>query len=114
MTLEQLKLVRCNEIDTNTQELISKGFVFGGITFSLSLTAQINWSNFQNLPDGLFPLTVIGKNDEVYICQLADKLNFYFAALNGKNQYLQSGGELKYLINQCTTEEEVDAIIDNR
>lgn len=114
MSLEELKLIRCIEIDMNTQYLISNGFLFNGIIFSLSLTAQINWSNFPNLPDSLFPLIIIGKNNEVYTCDLSNKYNFYLSALNGKNEWLQSGSILKSSINSCTTKEQVNSIIDNR
>lgn len=114
MTLDELKDIRYKEIDENTQYLISKGFQFGGHTFSMSLTAQINWSNFPNLPDALFPLTIIDISEQPYVCALADKMNFYYSALNGKNQYLQSGGVLKAQIFACADEACVTAIIDTR
>lgn len=114
MTLEELKEIRYNEIDINTQELISKGFIFDGHTFSLSITAQINWSNMLNVPDQMFPLNVIDKYDGLYILDLSNKVNFYYAALNGKNQHLQSGGLLKTQIRLSQTIEEVNSIIDNR
>jgi len=114
MTLEELKTARYNEIDLQTSELINAGFAFDGHTFSMSLTAQINWSNFPNLPDELFPLSVVDIAEEIYVLSLANKYNFYFSALNYKNQFLQSGGVLKGQIKACTTIEEVNAIIDNR
>jgi hypothetical protein len=114
MTLDELKDVRYAEIDMNTQYLISQGFTFGGHTFSMSLTAQLNWSNFPNLPDALFPLTVIDIVEQPYVCSLANKMNFYYSALNAKNQYLQSGGVLKAQIHACVDEACVTAIIDNR
>jgi len=114
MNIEELKDIRYNEIDQNTKYLISKGFVFGSNTFSLSLTAQINWSNILNIPDQLFPLNVIDKNENLFVLELSNKMNFYLSALNGKNQHLQSGGVLKNQIKSCLTEEEVHLIIDNR
>jgi len=114
MTLEELKDIRYAEIDMNTQQLISQGFQFAGHTFSMSLTAQINWSAFPNLPDALFPLTIIDITESPYICSLANKLNFYYTVLNGKNQWLQSGGVLKAQIKDCVDEACVTAIIDNR
>jgi len=109
-----LKNHRYVEIDNRTAELINIGFTFDGHIFSMSLTAQINWSNFPNLPDQLFPLNVVDANESTYVLALANKLNFYFSALNYKNQFLQSGGVLKAEIKACTTAEEVNAIIDNR
>ena len=114
MTLEELKSYRCIEIDVRTQELIAQGFTFDGHTFSMSTNAQINWSNFPNLPDGLFPLTVMDKNDAVYVLALADKLNFYLSALNFKNTQLQSGSVLKGEVKAAIDAPAVNAIIDNR
>lgn len=114
MTLEELKDIRYVEIDMRTQELIAQGFAFDGHTFSMSLTAQITWSNFPNLPDGLFPLTIIDILEAPYVCSLANKMNFYFSALNAKNGPLQSGGVLKATIKACADEACVNAIIDNR
>ena len=114
MTLEELKNIRYIEIDMRTQELITAGFIFDGRTFSMSLTAQINWSNFPNLPDALFPLTIIDINEAPYTCSLANKMNFYYSALNAKNGPLQSGGVLKTTIHACVDEACVQAVVDNR
>lgn len=114
MTLEELKSYKCVEIDNKTQELIAQGFTFDSHTFSMSTNAQINWSNFPNLPDALFPLTVMDKNDEVYSLDLADKLNFYLSALNFKNAQLQSGSVLKAQVKAAVDVPAVNAIIDNR
>lgn len=113
-SLEDIKNIRYSEIDSKTADLITAGFSFGGHIFSMSLTAQINWSNFPNLPDQLFPLNVVDASEEVYVLSLANKLNFYFSALNHKNQYLQSGGILKAQVKACETIEAVNLIIDNR
>ena len=114
MTLDELKDIRYVEIDMRTQEIIAQGFLFDGRTFSMSLTAQINWSNFPNFPDALFPLTIIDISEAPYVCSLANKMNFYYAALNAKNIPLQTGGNLKAQIELCADEACVNAIIDNR
>jgi hypothetical protein len=114
MNLDELKKVRCKEIDLRTSELIEEGFVFDGRTFSMSINAQINWSNFPNLPEYVFPLVVIDKNDESYSLSLNNKLNFYLSALSFKNSKLQTGGALKIQINNCSDEESVLAVIDDR
>lgn len=114
MSLEELKNYRYAEIDKKTSELITQGFTFDGHTFSMSTNAQINWSNFPNLPDGLFPLTVMDIMEEVYSLALADKLNFYLSALNYKNTQLQSGSVLKAQIKAAVDTAAVNAIIDNR
>jgi hypothetical protein len=114
MELQELKDIRYYEIDVNTQQLIEKGFLFDGNTFSLSITAQINWSNLLNLQVQMFPLNVMDKYDNLYVLEYSNLHNFYYSALNGKNQYLQSGGVLKTQIKNAQTTEEVNLIIDNR
>ena len=78
MDLEEIKNIRYNEIDLNTKYLISKGFVFGVNTFSLSITAQINWSNILNIPDQLFPLNVVDKDENLFVLELNNKMNFVY------------------------------------
>jgi hypothetical protein len=114
LTLEELKNYRYLEIDNRTQELIAEGFVFDGRRFSMSINAQINWSNFPNLPDQVFPLPIMDMDENLYILSLENKLNFYLAALNFKNAQLKSGSALKAQIKACTNKECVNSIIDNR
>lgn len=114
MSLEELKKYRYAQIDNKTSELIAQGFVFDSHTFSMSTNAQINWSNFPNLPDELFPLNVMDLNEDLYSLALADKLNFYLAALNYKNAQLQSGSALKAQIKAAVDVPSVNAITDNR
>lgn len=114
MTLDELKEIRYTEIDMRTQEIIKGGFLFDGHIFSMSITAQINWSNFLNIPDVLFPLNVMDVSENVYICTLANRVDFYYAALNWKNEALQSGALLKGQIKACADEACVNAIVDNR
>lgn len=114
MSLEELKNYRYQQIDNKTSELIAQGFVFDGHTFSMSTNAQINWSNFPNLPDELFPLNVMDIDEDIYSLALADKLNFYLGALNHKNTQLQSGSTLKAQIKAAVDIPAVNAIIDNR
>lgn len=114
MSLDELKQYRYIEIDNKTSDLIAQGFTFDGHVFSMSTNAQINWSNFPNLPDVLFPLPVMDINEDVYSLALANKLNFYLAALNYKNAQLQSGSVLKAQIKAAVDKPAVDAIIDNR
>lgn len=114
MTLEELKQIRYVEIDLRTRELIEAGFSFDTHTFSMSTNAQINWSNFPNLPDGLFPLSIMDDVDDVYILSLANKTNFYLSALGFKNGILQSGSVLKTQVKACTDDACVLAVMDNR
>jgi hypothetical protein len=112
--LDYLKKARYVEIDTKTAQLIGAGFPWDGHTFSMSINAQINWSNFPNLPDAIFPLNIMDILENLYVLSLANKTNFYLTALNFKNTQLQSGSVLKAEIHACTDVACVNAIIDNR
>jgi hypothetical protein len=113
--LNYLKGTRYVEIDTKTGQLIAEGFTWDSKVFSLSINAQINWSNLPNLPDSIFPLSISTINDEeVYTLSLANKMNFYYTAVNGKNGPLQSGNTLKAQITACADEACVNSIVDNR
>jgi len=115
MTLQELKNLRYQEIDSTTSYLIAQGFTFAGYTFSMSVNAQINWSNLPNLPESVFPLHVSTLNDEeIYYLSFANKMNFYYTAVSGKNGPLQSGNDLKTLITACVDEACVNSIVDNR
>lgn len=86
---------KIKEIDRNTETLIFRGFEYNGLTFSLSTNAQINWINLPNLPEFIFPITILSKNDEPYELSYNEMMNFYLSAMNGKNSHLQSGNILK-------------------
>lgn len=114
MTLQELKDIRYVEIDIRTRELISGGFTFDEHIFSMSINAQINWSNLLNIPDGMFPLPVMSINEEVYMLALANRQNFYLSALNWKNTALQSGSVLKDQVAAMTTLGQVESFVDPR
>lgn len=108
--LELLREQKLSDIDSNTESEIRKGFMFDGVLFSMSDNAQINWSNFPNMPSVLFPLTVMGKNDDEYTLSEANRTNFYLTALGYKNACLQAGTNKKKLIKACTTVAELNAL----
>jgi len=105
--LPELKQQVIDKIDVFIQEKIFKGFNFDGKLFSMSVNAQINWSNILNIPNELFPLNVSTKNDENYSLSLANKTSFYYVYLNYKYSCLNQGNVLKNNLNLLTTEEEV-------
>ena len=61
-------------VDEWTSNSIKAGFIFDGHLFSMSENAQINWSNIQNLPESVFPLTLGCKDNSVYVLSY-EKLN---------------------------------------
>lgn len=109
-SLEELKQAKIIDVDANTEDLISQGFTFDGVLFSLSAKAQINWSNIVNIPSQLFPLPINGKNDDGYLLEESDKMNFYYTALNAVNSKLQAGSAKKRAIKACTSIQELEQI----
>lgn len=96
--------------DKKTEDLILSGFTFDNNLFSLSINAQINWSNLLNIPQAMFPLNLSTKDDNIYILTFSNVQNFYFTALGRKNECLQLGNAIKKRINESTTTEELDLI----
>lgn len=110
LSLELYKKNLIELIDNKSVEKINQGFQFGGKTFSLSLSAQINWSNLLFLPESFFPVNLSTKDDDIYVLTFANVQLFYQAALNGKNTPLQEGNVLKQQVKAATTKEELDLI----
>lgn len=109
-TLAQLKEAKIVQIDAETESNIVAGFVYDGKLFSMSVNAQINWSNFPNLPSQVFPLTIMSKSDEEYVLLEANKTNFYLTALGHKNGHLQAGNAKKKAVQACQTIEELNQL----
>ena len=109
-TLEEVKTFATMEVDRQTAKNITAGFEFDSLLFSMSVEAQINWSDFPNLPSQVFPLTIMSKNDEEYILSESNKLNFYMSALAHKNQCLQVGNNKKKLIQACETVKQISEL----
>lgn len=109
-TLDEYKKHLIELQDKKTEDLILSGFNFDGNLFSLSINAQINWSNLLNIPSAMFPLNLSTKDDKIYILNFNNLQNFYFTALGRKNECLQLGNLIKKRINECVTTEELDLI----
>jgi hypothetical protein len=99
------------KIDESTESKIFEGFLFEGNLFSMSLSAQINWSNLFFIPDNMFPITLSLKDDTgTYQLSLANRAAFYGAALYHKNFALQTCTYFKGLTTSATTLEELQDI----
>lgn len=109
-TLDEYKKYLIDFQDKKTENLILSGFNFGGSLFSLSINAQINWSNLLNIPEQMFPLNLSTKSDTIFVLNFSDVQNFYFTALGRKNKCLQLGNDVKKRINECLTIAELDLI----
>ena len=112
--IEQALEEKIKEIDNNTESLIYKGFEYAGLHFSLSTNAQINWSNLPNLPEVIFPLTILSKDDKPYSLKYSEVMNFYLTAVNGKNSHLQSGTLLKQEVLKLKDSESILNFKDDR
>lgn len=106
-SISYLKQMVISNIDDSVQNEIFKGFEYDGKLFSMSLSAQINWSNILNIPDSLFPLNVTTKDDSNYILTLPNRQSFYYAYLGYKYTCLNKGNALKTALELLTNESEI-------
>jgi len=116
--LKGLKTKRLLEIDGKTSLLIAQGVGYGGKQFSLSAYAQTNWIGMFTAKDYLtYPITISTLNDANGTYDLAtstDVTYFYLAAVAKVKEHLDSGRNLKELINNAVTESAINGIIDTR
>lgn len=96
-------------IDDKTSADILSGFLFHNKRFSMSISAQINWSNILQVPDALFPIALSCDDEEIFMLELVDKQDFYNASLFGKYVALQEGNTLKQEVKAMTTIAELTA-----
>lgn len=105
-------------IDNHTKELIELGFLFAGNQFSLSKEAQLNATGLKIAGDGLiitYPLQITTLSDAGFdLVDLTSLNGWYMTGLGTKKARLDSGRALKLQCNACTTQAELDLIIDNR
>lgn len=111
LNLEDLKATIREQVDKETASNITAGFTFAGLTFSMGIEAQVNWTNFPMLPEAVFPLSVMSKNDEELMLTFANKNLFYGTALTHKNTCLQAGNAKKKAVNACQTERELNDLV---
>lgn len=111
-SLASFKELAYKLIDEHTYGKISNGFMFKGIIFSMSTNAQINWSNLLNMPENMFPLQIMSKNNEdVYILNVSDRANFYLASLTHKNDHLQVGNSRKDAVKLTSKFEDIKLLL---
>lgn len=106
--IPELKQELYNKIDTYVQAEIFKGFIYNGKTFSMSINAQINWSNILLIPSNNFPLALMTIDEELVQLPVEEKVAFYQASLSHKNSKLQLGHTLKTTVKNFTTVEEIN------
>lgn len=112
-----LKQERYGTIDARTRDLIERGFVHAGKTFSLSDRAQLNWISMYTLRELLeYPITVnvIDDSDVFDIVDAAALAAFVLAALGTVAVHVASGTALKTQIRAATTVAGLYAVVDSR
>lgn len=104
------------KIDEKTQQIIAQGFPFASKRFSLSQNAQTNWTNmYINKSILSKPLTVTTNDDEAFQLETeSDIQNFYMTGLVYVQSIINSGRALKLSVNNCSTLEEIENIVDER
>ena len=117
--VDHCKAKKYVEIDTRTEELISFGYTYQEKQFSLSANAQTNilaLFSTRNEPEFSYPVryNTIDDTDYYDITDATDLKNMYLTALATKKGHVDSGTALKDQVRAATTEEEIEAITDNR
>jgi hypothetical protein len=119
-TLEEQKIIKNKSIDDKTAYILSNGVHFDGKTFSLSLPAQSNWIGLQLaisqglIGEGEFPFKISTIDNGEYELSWVNKESFFAAILNKISTTIASGRALKLQVNQVTSKEQLDSILDNR
>lgn len=113
VSLDVKKKESIDRIDEIVKQSIVSGFVFQDKIFSMSVEAQINWSNLMMIPEGYFPLKVNTKDDTVYELSIEDRSSFYMAALGHKTYHLNVGTQRKQMVLACESNEEIDSLMES-
>ena len=113
MPFEQFVLESINRIDDAIKEKILKGFVFENLNFSMSIEAQLNWSNLFLIPETSFPLSINTKIDEPYLLTFENRNAFYKAAMDHKMYWLMQGSSLKTLLKSKTQVSDINELVSN-
>jgi len=114
-TLDEYKAYRYNEIDTRTAILISAGFPYESNTFSLSVYAQINWTEIHtNQSAFTFPLDISTLDNNEYSLAEANVVAFWTAGKDTLKRHLDTGRILKKQIFDAADRAASEAIVDER
>lgn len=113
---------RIRAIDQRTTQLIDKGFEFppgSGVRYSLSVESQSKLLGMDSLRDDpLFTYPVVYNSiddlGEIAIPDSATIHSFFLMAVGTYRAHLDSGTALKAQIRAATTQEELDAVVDDR
>ena len=119
LSLSEYKDERYKEIDGRTFELISAGFTYKSLVFSLSQNAQINILGMDATRDDpamSYPIEYSTIDDLAHysVLDATDLHTMYLTALGTKKAWVDSGTVLKDAVRAAIDENAVSLIIDNR
>jgi hypothetical protein len=115
--LRAAQQMRRDEVDTRSEVLIAKGFVFAGKTFSLTVNAQLKWLGLTIGAAGIaYPYVVptIDGADSLSIPDAATVAQIYAAAMGTVASILGQGTALKNAITKASDVAGVAAVVDPR
>lgn len=116
-SLDANKRGRLAEVNAKSVELIGTGFAYGGKQFSLSLEAQVNWTNVglnSTLLTYPYVVATIDDTDSLSLANTAAAEAAYAAAVARKEGVLTGGTSLKSSINAAIDQAALDAVVDSR
>lgn len=118
-SLEYYKTLKFAEIDTQSGYLISQGFTYGGLIFSLSTNMQANLSTFiqmDNFSYVDYPV-VLSSLDNLSVIEIQNQgelRQFDKDSYTAVSNILVAGNELKQDVRDALTIDDVNAVIDMR
>lgn len=104
-------------IDKRTFNLIESGFTYQDLVFSCSERAQIRYNGMLTLAEGLtYPLEINTLDDlgKLVLANAEETVAFCIAAANYVREQVDRGTILKEQVRSAQTQEEIDAIVDDR
>lgn len=116
LSLEDVKINKCLEIDNKTSDLIFSGITYKGVLLSMSLTAQTNYLGLLNVPENRFPIPMVSKDDRSYVLILnnIEAMELYDLAWAKVADNKISGGQLKLRINSISNIDDINNFKDTR
>lgn len=114
---ELVKEKKIKDIDVRTKELINKGVVHNGQTFSMTIEAQLNWADLRYNKDNSlmnYPEKVSVLSGEYSIVDSAECQTIIDLIFGQKDSVLKVGRGIVKQVYSATTISAVEAITDLR
>lgn len=103
-----------NNVQVKTEALLVSGFTYNGKTFFLDKESSVKWLGLKEAQISEFPINIVSKEGQVQQLTALTVIDFYNAAFSRGRAIEEGGGVLKYQASLCTTQAQLDAIVDNR